>query len=107
MLQLGVTGAAAAAARCFPRRSSAAFTSALHVMSLSLPLFFFFFFLYIILAREVMEGGEKEQGGRVYAFSPSWLIINVSQVHKIASTPSCPLPPPSRRRSPSSPSNLP
>lgn len=30
------------------------------------------------------ESGEKEQGGRVYAFSPSLLIINVSQVCKIA-----------------------
>lgn len=46
----------------------------------SLFLFFFFF-----LAQEVEEGGENEQGGRVYAFSPSLLIINVSQVHKIAS----------------------
>lgn len=103
MLQLGVTGAAALF--LFSRRSTAAFASAPHVMSLSASRRFFF--PDIIPAREVMEGGKKEQGGRVYAFSPSWLIINVSQVHKIASTPSRPLPSPSRRRSPSSPSNLP
>lgn len=39
----------------------------------------------LFFAQEVKEGGENEQGGRVYAFSPSLLIINVSQVHKIAS----------------------
>lgn len=100
MLQLGVTGAAAR----FPFHGvpAAAFRSAPHVMSVSLPPR-----ADIIPAREVMEGGEEERGGRVYAFSPSWLIINVSQVGKIASTPSRPLPSPSRRRSPSSPSNLP
>ncbi len=32
---------------------------------------------------------ENEQGGRVYAFSPSLLIINVSQVCKIASRSLC------------------
>lgn len=71
--------------------SPALWHAPLHIMSVTCHLVRFCVCVWLFSAEGESEAKRKEneQGGRVYAFSPSLLIINVSQVCKIASRSLC------------------